>query len=234
MSHRIRARITYPHVVATLALVVAVAGGSLAIGQSTTATTTILACVRTHGGAVRLVTKPKCRKSRERLVAWNQPGAPGAHGGPRAAGAIGPPGPPGTDSQLPASLVAYFDASSCPSGWTAYEPARGRYLVGVPTGGTLDSVVGTALSDQENRPTGRHNHAITDPGHAHDIGVRTDVNAGNVPVNSIQANGAGAQVGVVGHTVSATTGITVNDSSGASGVAGTNAPYLQLLACRKD
>src|SRR4051794_3666185 len=122
MSHRIRARITYPHVVATLALIVAVAGGSLAIGQSTTATTTILACVRTHGGAVRLVTKPKCRKSRERLVAWNQRGTAGANGAPGAAGArgatgaIGPPGPPGTDSQLPASLVAYFDASSCPSG----------------------------------------------------------------------------------------------------------------------
>jgi hypothetical protein len=31
--------------------------------------------------------------------------------------------------------------------------------------------------------------------------------------------------------MSAQTGITVNESAG---VAGTNAPYVQLLACRKD
>lgn len=233
MSGRIRARVTYPHVVATLALIVAVAGGSLAAGQSAS-NGSIFACVRKHGGAVRLVSRPKCRTARERLVTWNRRGVPGKDGAPGAAGAAGATGPAGTASPIPSNLVAYFDGSSCPSGWTPFEPARGRYLVGIPTGGTLDALVGTALSDQENRPTGRHNHAVTDPGHSHDIGVRSTINGGNTPVNSIQGNASSPDLSLIGHTMSATTGISVDDSSGASGVAGTNAPYLQLLACRKD
>jgi hypothetical protein len=53
--------------------------------------------------------------------------------------------------------VGFYAASSCPSGYSAYEAARGRSLVGLPAGGRLEAPVGTALSPEENRPVGGTN-----------------------------------------------------------------------------
>lgn len=63
---------------------------------------------------------------------------------------------------VPAGAVMFFDLAACPAGWTVLDAARGRAIVGLPDGGMLQGVVGTALTDRESRP---HSHAI-DASHA--------------------------------------------------------------------
>jgi hypothetical protein len=127
---------------------------------------------------------------------------------------------------VPAGAVSFFNLATCPNGWSELTTARGRYLVGLPSGGTLTATAGTALTDLENRAVGQHNHGITDPGHSHVIqggGSTHEVESGN-----------GSFPGgpwVLRDALTNTTGITINN---AGSVAGTNAPYLQLLVCQKD
>lgn len=185
-----------------------------------------------------------------------------------------------TDS-IPSNAVIFIEESTCPTGWSPLTAAEGRYLVGVPNGGQLGATVGTALSDQENRPVGQHTHTVNDPGHGHTV---------NDPGHSHSASDAGHSHGVTdpGHshslsgvrvdgggngdgdgspefsssgnptTSNSTTGITIdsananitvqnantgitldNNTTGVTiadegTVAGTNAPYVQLLVCQKD
>ena len=65
--------------------------------------------------------------------------------GPRGAG--GASGAPGQDAIAPAGAVMFFNLASCPSGWTELTSARGRYLVGRPSGGALAGTQGTALTN---------------------------------------------------------------------------------------
>lgn len=129
-----------------------------------------------------------------------------------------------TSSDIPSGAVMYFNLAACPTGWTELLFARGRYLVGLPSGGTRGGTAGIALTNLENRPVGQHNHQITDQGHAHNIDT-WDAGGGSGISRSddkhIDTRG----------THASTTGITINN---AGTVAGTNAPYLQLLACQKD
>ena len=113
------------------------------------------------------------------------------------------------DGAVPSGAVMHFDLSSCPSGWSELTSARGRYLIGLNSGGTLGATVGTALSNSENRAVGQHTH---------NFGIRNEENSGgDLPEQS----GPGAASGIT--------------TTGASGtVAGTNAPYIQLLVCRKN
>jgi len=128
---------------------------------------------------------------------------------------------------IPAGQVSFFDLSSCPTGWTEATAARGRYLVALPAGGTLDGIAGVTLSDLENRPVGRHTHDITDSGHSHGIRI-TNANGGVAGDSVYQANtGTADQPGFIS---SKTTGITIT-ATGTT--AGTNAPYIQYLACKK-
>ena len=122
----------------------------------------------------------------------------------------------------PAGQLNFFNLASCPSGWSELTPARGRYLVGLPSGGTLAGITGTALSNGENRSVGQHNHSISDPGHSHsgrtgDSTPRTIASGGN--------HTSGLPTG------SSNTGITINNSGT---TAGTNAPYIQFLVCQKN
>ncbi|MBI5610420.1 MAG: proprotein convertase P-domain-containing protein [Deltaproteobacteria bacterium] len=128
---------------------------------------------------------------------------------------------------VPAGAVMAFNLKACPAGWTELVAARGRTIVGLPSGGVLGAQVGTALADQENRATGKHGHAIADPGHSHPFKIDSDTG-----YDGGSGAPAGEDSGV--YTVStsaATTGISVQDSGS---VAGTNAPYLQLLMCQKQ
>ena len=129
----------------------------------------------------------------------------------------------------PAGAVMFFNLSSCPGGWSELASAQGRYLVGLTTGGELAKEVGTALADQEDRPVGRHGHGVNDPGHSHSIQFQRDMaqfsSAGNRYLDE-----PSSPLTTLG-TSSAQTGISVQ-SAGA--VAGTNAPYLQLLVCVKE
>jgi hypothetical protein len=130
----------------------------------------------------------------------------------------------GGNNLIPSGAVMFFNLPSCPSGWSELTAARGRYLVGKPSGGTLAGTQGTALTDLENRAVGQHNHSITDPGHSHELASHGNMNCGSGCSHLwVYAGGY--------YTQSSTTGITI-DNEGS--VSGTNAPYIQLCACQKD
>lgn len=127
-------------------------------------------------------------------------------------------------TSTPSGLIAYMNAA-CPTGWTEFTSARGNYIVGLVSGGTLNTAVGSVLTNQENRATGIHGHSVSDPGHIHPIGVSND---GGVTTTIGIGNGS---VGAHVNSDSAVTGLTVVNSTG---VAGTNAPYIQLRVCQKN
>ena len=242
---KLRARLTYVNGVATvclLAVVGAVTASAFGAFATGAAKGRITACAKKKGpgkGILRL--RSKCKKG-ERRVTWNSagqvgpqgpagnPGGPGNAGDPGAPGSTGPTGPAGVDALAPTGAVMHFDLPACPLGWSAYTPGFGRYLVGIqgPTGRGV--TIGTALTINENRATGRHTHAVTDPGHTHVVDYDTEqlANTGNTIGGTRMQGGTNS-----GHQDSqpAFTGIVIKD---AGLVTGTNAPYLQLLVCRKD
>ncbi|HEX6652349.1 MAG TPA: hypothetical protein VF072_06370 [Thermoleophilaceae bacterium] len=205
----LRAHLSYSNVVATMCLALLLGGTAVALeGAQTSATATkVYACAKKRGGAMRLAkARTKCKRT-EKKVSWA-----------KAAGGE------------PSGAIGFYAASSCPSGYSVYEEARGRYLVGLPNGGQLAAAVGTALSPEENRPVGKHDHTITDPGHGHTLGSRQTINTGNVASHTAQGNASTVANDQL-PTSTDTTGITVNP---AGAVDGTNAPYLELLVCKKD
>ena len=128
---------------------------------------------------------------------------------------------------IPAGMVSFFNLAACPTGWTALAAAQGRYLVGLTTGGTLAGTAGNALSDSESRAAGVHSHSVSDPGHYHNL---TTTSASE---DSWVSAGTDKNVRVFGlvSTYSASSGVGVVASNG---IAGTNAPYLQLLVSSKN
>jgi hypothetical protein len=80
---------------------------------------------------------------------------------------------------IPSNLVAYrASGQSTPSGWSEYTSARGRMIVGLPSGGTDGGTVGTALTDtQDKRKAGGHVH--TGPSHTHSISLLNWTSSGN-------------------------------------------------------
>jgi hypothetical protein len=215
-------RVTYANVAATVCLLAL--AGALAAGAfgRAAAPATITACAAKKGASKGLLRLASTCKRTEKKVTWSVRGPAGPQG------FQGAQGQPGADAVAPAGAVMYFDLASCPAGWSEYVAGRGRYLVGVPAGGTGGASVGTALSDQENRPTGQHTHAVNDPGHYHTVDYDTErlANMGNtIGGTSMFGTNSGGE-----NTHPALTGITI---ANAGSVPGTNAPYLQLLACRK-
>ena len=221
-------RLNYANVVATLCLVALIGAGAVA-AVAQTGGKTMAACYKTKGGSMRYLAKSsgKCKKG-EKKVSWNQQGPAGTAGARGAAGA---------DAVAPAGAVMFFDLAACPAGWTAYEAARGRYVVGLNSGGNQAATVGTPLGDQENRAVGQHAHGLTDPGHGHSL--RGHNGSLRIPGQTLSIAGrslidttlAPSLESFQSGVVPAPTGITV-DASGS--VPGTAAPYVQLLVCRKD
>lgn len=235
-------RPSYANVASTLALFAALGGTAIAStggGSSTPAepaqaTTAITACSAKKGTKKGLLRIAKVCKKSETKLTWNVVGPAGATGpaGPQGpAGSLGSDGASGTSAFVPAGAVMHFDLASCPSGWAPYTEAVGRYLVGTGAGGTNGTSVGAALTPGENRTVGRHSHAVADPGHTHTATAGNTIVAGNVPFVRFQSNGSGA-AGSQGTltTQTAATGITVEPTGGFTG---TNAPYVNLLACKK-
>lgn len=158
--------------------------------------------------------------------------------------------------------LVFSTTGTCRTGFTELVAARGRYLVALPGGGTNAGTIGTALSDLENRPVGQHTHTLTDPGHNHTQNAHAHVisitDPGHVHTNSVTTwTGGLTAAGAVEagnfatstSTSSALTGISATDSSvtatnnsattgitvvNSGSVAGTNAPYIQYILCRKD
>ncbi|TRZ64760.1 MAG: hypothetical protein D4Q79_00875 [Spirochaetia bacterium] len=140
-----------------------------------------------------------------------------------------PNGDPVFSVGVPSGAVMHFNLAACPTGWTALAAAQGRYLVGLPSAGTLAGTVGTALTNQENRATGQHSHGITDPGHTHPSGYGENNRIGGEPQSDHWEPNRPASGGTPSN--SAVTGITINATGT---VAGTNAPYIQFLVCQKN
>jgi hypothetical protein len=132
-------------------------------------------------------------------------------------------------SAQPDGLVAFFNRSTCPPGWHEVTALRGRYVVGLPQNGTAGAAVGTALANQEDRPVGQHAHGVTDPGHDHSY---TNPLVGSCPGHECGGGTAAEDPTSRGdRTATGTTGLTVQ---AAGTVAGTNAPYVQLIACSES
>lgn len=145
-------------------------------------------------------------------------------------------------NEVLANMIAPF-AAACPTGWTEYTSARGRYVVGTPLSGTIAGTDGTALTNLEDRPTGQHLHSvdppstsvsISDPGHSHSVGISLTAQRYTEPADTDTKAISGST-----GTSSSTTGITASvniaafNSANAGSVAGTNAPYIQLTYCQK-
>jgi hypothetical protein len=63
---------------------------------------------------------------------------------------------------VPSGAVMFFNATTCPSGWSEYTKARGRTMVGLTFNGTLGAKNGSALADKGDlamTSAGSHNHA---------------------------------------------------------------------------
>lgn len=70
------------------------------------------------------------------------------HGGPGGGGGGGSGG--GGSYLVPTGGIMMFNGA-CPTGWSEYTAARGRALVGVPSGGTVEGTVGSALTNLDTR-----------------------------------------------------------------------------------
>jgi hypothetical protein len=164
-------------------------------------------------------------------------------------------------SGVVSGTIAFFNISNCPDTWTEYTALRGRVPVGLVASGTLEASVGTALTNTENRAVGQHNHSFTPDVHSHTADISHGHSVSDpghshtyVQVNyaSLFASGSVLGADTTGHNATTTTdstGITVNNFSGtiptssvaatgtvgqAGTIVGTNSPYVQLLACRKN
>ena len=108
-----------------LALAGAIVFGSLQFANAAGTTTTLVACVKKSGGAMRLVsTTVKC-KSSERRVAWNVQGAPGQAGADGERGATGPQGPQGPQGERGATGAAGANGAQGPTGAQGPAGAKG-------------------------------------------------------------------------------------------------------------
>ena len=150
-------------------------------------------------------------------------------------GFTNPTGNPTTGSGsglFPAGMVMFYNASTtCPTGWTEYTEARGRYVVGLPSGGTVTATSGAALSNIENRAVGQHTHAKSDSGHTHTIYGKRVPSGTSAQITYSTSLGPDGNVPLTGAIAAATTGVTIT-ASGTT--AGTNAPYIQALVCKKS
>ena len=76
-----------------------------------------------------------------------------------------------------------------------------------------------------------HNHGITDAGHTHTYNEHGGTTSPFTETGTVWGNGSQ-------NTGNSTTGITINNQTAtnqnAGSVTGTNAPYVQLLACQKQ
>jgi len=171
-------------------------------------------------------------------------------------------GIPGTPA-VASNVVMWTLNGACPSGFTEYTTAQGRYIVGLVLSGTDEATVGTALTAAESRPVGQHthtasvginitfpnhNHTFSDPSHYHgsalDFGaeVYCDDDAGCLDgpftmfTGTYASNTSSSGIGGVSITnASSGTSIAHGDVVvNSSGTTGTNAPYIQLMACKKS
>jgi len=151
---------------------------------------------------------------------------------------------------VPSGAIMFFNGN-CPTGWTEFTSAQGRYIVGLVSGGIVGSIAGTAFTTStEVRPAGLHQHPFTtgvagahihpinDPGHWH----QQDLNRGYAEYagGGSPSHHHDADFGTMNWVLSKVTGITIllagdHSHPGTTNFAGTDstpAPYIQLRACQ--
>ena len=156
----------------------------------------------------------------------------------------------------PSGVIVYV-AGVCPPGWSEYTAAQGRFVLGLPSAGTLEGTVATPLG---NLATMEHSHTYTDViAHMHAVdppagttsssGTHTHTLFGG---DNSNARGAAMWSGVYSyardgdpplssagehtHTldIASFTSGSAGVATGATSSTGTTPPYIQLRACRKD
>lgn len=154
---------------------------------------------------------------------------------------------------VPSGAIFYFNAA-CPTGYTEFTDARGRVISGLVSGGTLDTAVGSAFTNQENRT---HTHTVAAHGHAFtgsasgviDLAFSATSATKFGTFNSVASalnfggtwwtdpgadwsSGPGAPnnfIGAASHTPAGTNATTALTTDATSGVI----PYIQLRVCQK-
>lgn len=156
----------------------------------------------------------------------------------------------GTASKLvPSNLVAYRASSqTTPSGWSEYTTARGRMIVGLPSGGTDGGTVGTAFTNAQDKSKSiAHTH--TGPSHAHQIHKANLVNEGNFQFSSspyYSTSGTFTSNSYMNYSGSTSSSnpipVTNTDGTGNTGAMSANSSivtsdflaYIQLMTIKKD
>ena len=150
---------------------------------------------------------------------------------------------------IPSGAVMFFTGTTCPAGWkdfasnftgypstskSFYPVIRGEPTYATGTFTTSGGITMAGLTNYENRPTGQHSHTANDS-HVHLLYIDDTADGGGA--------GSGGNSSIMGsprgadnyqYTGPETGEPSIDNSSGASGVAGTNAPYYQLLMCQKN
>lgn len=116
----------------------------------------------------------------------------------------------------PRGMVAFYNLTSCPRGWTEAAEWNGRYVV---AGGVAGQLVGQPLAPGENRVTGDHGHSVGQAFH----GARE---------NRDNRTALYGDYGYVERPLTA--GGATPRNPGETVTAGTNAPYVTLRACQKS
>ncbi len=141
----------------------------------------------------------------------------------------------------PKNGIIFTTDSVAPAGWTEYTAARGRYIVGVPSAGTIGSTgtVGTAMTDKQDVT-----HTHTGPSHVHaqnmsGVGTVAAGAAGTVVVATVNTGAQMFQAAVGSDSGYVNTGV-VAGGTAATGTAVTGisgnviAPFIQLLTLQKS
>ena len=129
----------------------------------------------------------------------------------------------------PKNLIAFTTDSVAPTGWAEYTAARGRYIVGVPSAGTIAGTIGSAMTNLQDL-THTHtsaSHTHTGPSHSHSI---TNPNADYAHGGATVADGPAASTGADG---TGATGATT-PGTGGTAVTSTIAPHIQLFTLQKS
>ncbi len=120
-------------------------------------------------------------------------------------------------SVIPSGTIAYFNAKDCPPAWNRADELTGFYPVGLNPNNrdAVGAKVGTGLSNLENRPAGRHSHTYPEEHMTYGGPTAKQIDSGN-------GGSWGFELRV----------LTTNEASDL--VPNTNAPYVQLSACKKN
>lgn len=220
---RIKRHLTYGNIMATLACFLAVAGTSYAAVQlsanSIRSGHIVDGTIRAQDLARGSITTSKVRDGSLQARDF-------------AAGVLSVPGASNSTtnvtnvSGIPTNGIVFFLSPSCPDGWTEYVTARGRYVVGVRPDGDIGGTRGASLANLENRSVGRHDHGTEAHTHTHPTGM-----LGGGTFKAMADAATGTEVLTPGPAMSI--GSTTVNVLHRGDEFGTNAPYVQLLACRK-